>query len=722
MTMDLINNENPLYILMISPHGLIRGNNMELGRDADTGGQTTYVVELIRALARHCDVGQVDLLTRLIDDPAVSPDYSQPIEEVSNGARILRLPFGPSHYIRKELLWPHLDQLVDRSLHFLRQQGRLPDLIHTHYADAGYVGQQLSLLLGIPQVHTGHSLGRPKQSRLLASGRKKHAIERQFNFERRIAVEEDLLVSVNMVVTSTRQEVTEQYGMYHNHERSRFVVIPPGTDIARFSPPGRKKINPNVMQMVDKFLSDPAKPIILAICRPSIHKNLKGLIEAYGGNPELQKMANLVIVSGNRDDIRELDEASQKVLRELLLDIDRYDLWGCVAIPKHHAAEDVPELYRLAARRRGVFVNPALTEPFGLTLIETAASGLPFVATEDGGPRDILGNCRNGLLVNPLDPVAIAAALSNVLSDKQQWRMWSKNGVIGARRHYSWDAHVSKYMKEVRRLLRRDRKRMRRQISFALQDGKSPMPLARRALVSDIDNTLLGNKEGLQQLISWLKKHAGSVVFGVATGRSLESAVKVLKNARVPIPNVLITSVGSEINYGPRLQPDVGWANRIAHLWRRDALEQVLSGLPGLTLQAAENQRKFKLSYNVISKKMPSLQDLSRLLREHRLHARLIYSHEKFLDVLPIRASKGHAIRYLACKWGLPLENFLVVGDSGNDKEMLLGDTLGIVVGNYSPELEPLRDMEQIYFARAHQANGILEGLAHYNWRIEDNP
>lgn len=721
MTMELINNENPLYILMISPHGLIRGNNMELGRDADTGGQTTYVVELVRALARHCDVGQVDLLTRLIDDPAVSADYSQPIEEVSNGARILRLPFGPSHYIRKELLWPHLDQLVDRSLHFLRQQGRLPDLIHTHYADAGYVGQQLSLLLGIPQVHTGHSLGRPKQSRLLASGRKKHAIERQFNFERRIAVEEDSLVSVNMVVTSTRQEVTEQNGMYHNHDRSRFVVIPPGTDITRFSPPGRRKINPNVMQMVDKFLSNPAKPIILTICRPSIHKNLKGLIEAYGGNTELQERANLVIVSGNRDDIRELDEASQKVLRELLLDIDRYDLWGCVAIPKHHAAEDVPELYRLAARRRGVFVNPALTEPFGLTLIETAASGLPFVATEDGGPRDILANCCNGLLVNPLDPVAIAAALSNVLSDKQQWRMWSKNGVIGARRHYSWDAHVSKYMKEVRRLLHRDRKRMRRQISFTMQDGKSPMPLARKALVSDIDNTLLGNKKGLKQLISWLEKHAGSVVFGVATGRSLESAVKILKNSRVPIPNVLITSVGSEINYGPRLQPDVGWANRIAHLWRRDALEQVLSGLPGLILQTAENQRKFKLSYNVISKKMPSLQDLYRLLREHRLHARLIYSHEEFLDVLPIRASKGHAIRYLAYKWGLPLENFLVVGDSGNDKEMLLGDTLGIVVGNYSPELEPLRDLEQIYFAQGHQADGILEGLVHYNWRIEHN-
>ncbi|MBY0499761.1 MAG: HAD-IIB family hydrolase [Nitrosomonas sp.] len=718
--MDWNNNENALYILMISPHGLIRGKNMELGRDADTGGQTTYVVELMRALARHREIGQVDLLTRLIIDPALSSDYSQPVEDIGNGARILRLPFGPSHYVRKELLWLHLDQLVDRSLHFLRQQGRLPDLIHTHYADAGYVGQQLSQLLGIPQIHTGHSLGRPKQSRLLASGRKKTAIERQFNFERRITAEEDLLVNVAMVITSTRQEVTEQYGMYHNHASARFVVIPPGTDIARFSPPGRRKINSNVTHMVDKFLSDPAKPMILAICRPAIHKNLKGLIDAYGSSSVLQEKANLVIVAGNRDDIRELDEASQKILRELLLDIDRYDLWGRVAIPKHHNAEDVPELYRLAARRRGVFVNPALTEPFGLTLIEAAASGLPFVATEDGGPRDIIANCCNGLLVNPLDSTSIAFALDSALSDKQQWRLWAKNGVAGARRHYSWDAHVNKYVKEVRKLLRRDRKRMRRQIAFTMQDGKSPMPLARKALISDIDNTLIGNKRGLQQLIAWLKNHAGSIVFGIATGRSLESAVNVLKNARVPIPNVLITSVGSEINYSYKLQPDIGWANRIAHLWRREALEQVLSDIPGLTLQSAGNQRKFKLSYNVASEKMPSLQELYRLLREHRLHARLIYSHDKFLDVLPVRASKGHAIRYLAYKWELPLENFLVVGDSGNDKEMLLGDTLGIVVGNHGMELEQLRGMERIYFACGHQADGILEGLAHYGWRTTD--
>jgi len=710
------NNDNSLYILMISVHGLIRGKNLELGRDADTGGQTTYVVELARALARHREVAQVDLLTRLVEDPAVSPDYAQAEEVIGNGARILRLPFGPRRYLRKEVLWPHLDQMVDRCLHLLRQQGRLPDLIHTHYADAGYVGQQLSLLLGIPQVHTGHSLGRPKRKRLLASGRKAQAVERQFHLARRIAVEEDVLAHASLVVTSTRQEVVDQYGMYRNHDPRRSEVIPPGTDTSRFSPPGRKKIEPRLLGMIDRFLAQPEKPMILAICRPDTRKNLQGLISAYGQDARLQEAANLVIVAGNREDIRELDEAQQKVLGDLLLDIDRYDLWGKVAIPKHHAAEDVPELYRMAARRRGVFVNPALTEPFGLTLIEAAASGLPFVATEDGGPRDIIGNCRNGLLINPLDQTAIAEALNQALSDGKQWRRWAKSGLAGVRRHYSWDAHVAKYMKAVRQLLRRDRKRLRRQLVSTLQPEKSTMPLVKKILVSDIDNTLLGDKESLKELVSWLRGHSGMVAFGVATGRRLETAVSILKKWRVPLPNVLITSVGSEINYGPKLQPDLGWAGHIRHLWRRDALAEVLASVPGLALQPQENQREFKLSYNVTPKRMPPLKKLYDLLHEHHLHARLIYSHQKYLDVLPVRASKGHAIRYLAYKWGIPLRSFLVAGDSGNDEEMLIGDTLGVVVGNHSPELEPLRGLEQIYFAAGECASGIMEGLGHYGF------
>lgn len=706
-----------MYILILSVHGLIRGRDLELGRDADTGGQVTYVVELARALARREDVKQVDVLTRLISDPAVASDYSQSEEALAEGARILRVPFGPSaRYVRKELLWPHLDQMVDRCLGLLRQQDRLPDLIHSHYADAGYVGRQLSLLLGVPQAHTSHSLGRVKRERLLASGRKEQAIERQFNLSQRISVEDDVFSHASLVIASTQQETEEQLRLYSNHRPRRLVVIPPGADTARFSPPGRQPISNETAQAVDRFLVEPRRPLILAIARPVEGKNFKGLVAAYGEDKVLQDMANLAIVAGNRHDIRELEKAQQHVLRDLLLDIDRYDIWGKVALPKHHSAEHIPDFYRLAARRKGVFVNPSLVELFGLALVEAAASGLPVVATENGGPRDIIANCRNGLLVDPSNSLAIAEALKRVLQDKRQWRRWSENGIRGAYYHYSWEGHAAKFVKEVQRLLHRDRKRLRRQQATDFRGGASVLPLARQLLISDVDDTLLGDADGLQALLTWLHNHVGAVGFGVATGRTVESTVGVLKKWHVPLPDVLITSVGSEIHYGSKLIPDAGWAHHVRYRWRRDVLTKVFEQIPGLRLQRRQNQREFKLSYNVQLKEMPPLEYLMRMIHGQGLHAQLIFSQGKYLDVLPVRASKGHAIRYLAYKWGIPVSNCLVAGDSGNDLEMLRGDTLAVVVGNHSSELNVLHGADSIYFSKSTYANGILEGLYHYDF------
>lgn len=704
-----------LYVLLISVHGLIRGEQLELGVDADTGGQCTYVLDLARALAEHPQVGKVELMTRLIEDPDVSPDYALPQEPLSEKARIIRFPCGPKRYMRKETLWPHLDQMVDRCLHYLRQQGRLPDVIHSHYADAGYVGRQLSMLLGIPQIHTGHSLGKPKQERLLSSGRKATNIEKQFNFERRIAEEEALIQHASMIVTSTRQEVELQYGMYSQPDPKRFRVIPPGTDTSRFSPPGRRPISDAVEHSINRFLENHKKPMILCICRPEVRKNIKGLVAAYGNNQALQKRANLVLVAGSRDNIRNLEKSQAAVLNELLLDIDTYDLWGKVAIPKNHAQEDVPEMYRLAAKSRGIFINAAFTEPFGLTLLEAGACGLPVIAPDDGGPRDILANCHHGLLVDTLNSEAIGDVLFSALTDKARWRKWAKNGVLNVKRHYTWEGHVSKYVKEVNSLLRKQRKNLRKQ-QIALHSGKSPIPLAQHAFITDIDNTLLGNRDGHEALVEWLIANVSYTIFGIATGRPLESAIDILRKNRIPIPDVLITSVGSEIHYGIRQIPDIGWANHIRHLWRRDDVLKAMQDIPGIHLQAPENQREFKVSYVVDPKKMPGADKISQHLRGLGLHAQVIYSHGEFLDILPIRASKGHAIRYLSYKWGLPLANFLVSGDSGNDIEMLIGDTMAVVVGNYSEDLSHLKGIPRIYFAEATHANGILEGMHHYKF------
>ena len=148
------------YPVLISVHGLIRGFDLELGRDSDTGGQTKYVVDLAKALAERDDVKQVDLITRRVIDPTVSDDYAVPIEVLSDKIRIVRIDAGPEEYIPKEQLWDHLDSFMDNLTNWFNEQTHMPDLVHSHYADAGYVGVRLANLLGIPFIHTGHSLGR----------------------------------------------------------------------------------------------------------------------------------------------------------------------------------------------------------------------------------------------------------------------------------------------------------------------------------------------------------------------------------------------------------------------------------------------------------------------------------------------------------------------------------------------------------------------------------
>jgi glycosyltransferase involved in cell wall biosynthesis len=97
----------------------------------------------------------------------------------------------------------------------------------------------------------------------------------------------------------------------------------------------------------------------------------------------------------------------------------------------------VPEIYRLVAASRGVFINPALTEPFGLTLLEAAASGLPIVATENGGPVDIIANCRNGRLVDPSTTTRSAPPCWACCATAKAWDSAARNGLEGVRKHYA---------------------------------------------------------------------------------------------------------------------------------------------------------------------------------------------------------------------------------------------------------------------------------------------
>jgi sucrose-phosphate synthase len=717
-----------LYIQMFSVHGLLRSENMELGRDADTGGQIKYVVELSKALSQHKEVGQVDLFTRLIVDKRVSKDYAHQIEEVNDKFRIVRIQCGGRKYFRKELIWPHLDEYIDKTIKFIKRQKRIPDILHGHYPDAGYVAMQLAEIFGIPFIYTGHSLGRSKLNRLLNGGMKERDIIKKFKIDDRIDMEEEALKKADLIIASTKQEVKTQYGQYQNKNIPKYRVIPPGLDIEKFYPFYRDMLpettkgeiemyaRASMLEELNRFFMHPDRTLVLSLCRPDKRKNIAGLIKAYGEDLELQSMANLAIFAGIRKDITKMEDNERDVLTEILLLMDKYDLYGKIAIPKKHDFEyEVPELYRIAAEKKGVFVNSALTEPFGITLIEAAASGLPIVGPQDGGPQDIIQNCQCGILIDTTNTKAISTAIKKVVSDNERWKQYSKNGIMNVRKYYTWESHADTYMKEINKTT----------TEFESTEMKVAVPsdaIGRRLatlnyfIVVNIDNTLIGNSnEYLPELLNLLEENQENIAFGVATGRTIESATDYLKTHGVHPPDVIISSVGSEIYYGKGLHYGKGWETHISAKWNRDKIVDLLKELSFLNYQDDTTQKRFKISYEMEPAK-DRLALIHECLLQKKCRYTLVYSQNRYLDILPYRASKGKAIRYLSYKWEIPLKNFLVCGNSGNDEEMLRGEPLAAVVGNYSPELEELKGQKNIYFAEKKYAGGILEAIEKYDF------
>ncbi len=706
----MTDSDNSLYLVLISVHGLIRGNNLELGRDADTGGQTLYVLELAQALSERNDVDRVDLITRRVVDPAVDHDYAEPLEKISDKLQIVRISAGPDEYLPKEQLWDHLPTFVDQLYGYFRDQDRWPDIFHSHYADAGWVGARLSQLTGIPLIHTGHSLGRVKRRRLLAAGLSREDIEVRYNMARRIEAEELTLATAERVITSTQQEIEEQYELYDYYQPNQMRVVPPGTNLEIFTAPCGDEFDLPQFKLLTQHLKDPQRPLIFALSRPDKRKNITKLVEAYGESKRLQDLANLVIIAGNRDDIDDLDEGARDVFYELLATVDRFDLYGKVAIPKMHRRDDVPFFYRIVAALKGIFVNPALTEPFGLTLIEAAASGLPIVATRDGGPRDIIGNCDNGFLVDPLDPQEIGDRLLQLLEDEDLWQSFSEQGLKGVREHYSWQAHAERYLRMVIPVVKRYEPLEREPLS------RREALYSDRALVSGLDQNLIGDPPSLKELMSRLRRQRKSTAVIIATGRRLDSALALMSKHNIPEPDILITSGGSEIYYAPELEEDQVWARYIDFQWSPHKVRNVLTDYPGLKRQPKIEQSRFKVSY-YIDPEHANVDEIRRLLHQEGLAVNVIMSFGQYLDILPARASKGLALRYVADRRGIDLERILAVGGSGADEDMLCGNTLAVVVANrHHEELSGLVDTERIYFAREPLAAGILEAIDYYDF------
>ena len=238
-----------------------------------------------------------------------------------------------------------------------------------------------------------------------------------------------------------------------------------------------------------------------------------------------------------------------------------------------------------------------------------------------------------------------------------------------------------------------------------------------RAIVTDLDQNLLGDKDALSRFVKVIQANRKCSTFAIATGRRLDSALSIMKKYRIPQPDILISSLGTEIHYAPNLTKDTAWSDHIDHLWNPKAIRRILNSLPGLNLQPKNEQSAFKISYYINPEKAPDVNEINHLLLRHDQSVNVSQSFGQYLDIVPVRASKGFALRWVNEQWNIPLEHTLTAGGSGADEDLMRGNTLAVVVANrHSEELSDLAEIERIYFANKPYADGIMEALEHYDF------
>lgn len=238
--------------------------------------------------------------------------------------------------------------------------------------------------------------------------------------------------------------------------------------------------------------------------------------------------------------------------------------------------------------------------------------------------------------------------------------------------------------------------------------------IADRLLVVDIDDTLLGDSAALGELASVLEARGGTCLLAVASGRGLAKCLEPF-TALPPalVPSVIACDVGTRLYLRDlnSVVPFPGWAERVAAGWDRAAAVEALSALPGLCPQEEDRQGPFKASWYVDGGRFPGREAVCEALRARGVEANVVRAFGIYLDVLPARAGKGGAARFIAESMGLEDGRVMVAGDSGNDLSMLEEGFPAVVVANHEDCLEELRGKPGVHFAAGRCAGGILEGL-----------
>ena len=485
-------------IAIISPHGWFGQANV-LGRP-DTGGQVVYILDQVRALEAEMRRGlfnqglniepQIVVVTRLIPE-AEDTTCGQRLEDIAatHNARILRVPFRGAageivpHWISRFEIWPYLERFagdVERELP--SELGGRPDLVIGNYSDGNLVASLLAPRLGVTQCNIAHAL---EKTKYLFSDLYWRENDSKYHFSCQFTADLISMNAADFIITSTYQEIAgtgDSIGQYEAHSSftmpglyrvvqgidvfdPKFNIVSPGAAADIFFP--SSDANRRLMHLLPEHeelvfgdredgsawgvLEDPEKPLLFTMARLDRIKNVTGLVDWYGQCERLRELTNLLVVAGSLEPSRSQDADESEQIQRMHGLLEVHGLRGQVRwLEAKVNRESNGELYRFVADRRGAFVQPALFEAFGLTVIEAMSTGLPTFATCFGGPLEIIEDGVSGFHIDPNHGLEAGEKMADFFAEcsenPETWERISRAALARVESRYTWTNYAERLM------------------------------------------------------------------------------------------------------------------------------------------------------------------------------------------------------------------------------------------------------------------------------------
>jgi sucrose synthase len=483
-------------VAIMSPHGYFAQSNV-MGLP-DTGGQVVYILDQVRALehemrSRLYEQGvdyepQILVVTRLIPESGQTT-CNQRLEPISGteNARILRVPFRSAsgevipHWISRFEVWPYLERFaIEAQREIVAELSTKPDLVIGNYSDGNLVASIVGERLGVTKCTIAHAL---EKTKYLLSDLYWHDNEEHYHFSCQFTADLIAMNAADFIITSTYQEIAGtadsvgQYESYHSYTLPglhrvvdgvdvfdpRFNIVSPGADPDIYFPytESDRRVHGLRPELDDRLLAeglpgtrgqleDPDKPLLFSMARLDHIKNLTGLAKWFGESDRLRQRVNLFIVAGFVDPEESRDSEERTEIHRMHEMMDTYDLDGQMRWVRHVDRVMGGEFYRFVADRRGAFVQPAVFEAFGLTVIEAMVCGLPTFATCFGGPLEIIEHGVSGFHVDPNhgDRAAdlMAEFFERCSQSPEHWDRISLGGIERVNSRYTWKLYAERLM------------------------------------------------------------------------------------------------------------------------------------------------------------------------------------------------------------------------------------------------------------------------------------